>query len=292
MLPEQRGEGAPVLRGQRVGPVVFGEDVLQHEGVYDQDSLQDPQAQHGHFLLVLAVGGDLAAFAAVDNRVRAVEGLDDVEAFGDLALQLAAAQEPGDEDRALCAADLQHCLVGGVGRGAGEAAQDRLGRSGALTDRGGVLDHLVVVLLDQVPADRAGQRRGQERVGVGLPSDQTVQADLVDLLDPGEQVEPQQSGDAEADLGLYVDESSGSSIPGVSPRWTKAITGTCSGFCWRLLSLIRRPGLGAGFPRTGLRQPRHHRRLRPGYVLSAGHDRRAARTAGLAGLRRVRFHRA
>lgn len=54
--------------------------------------LPDPQAQHGHLLLIAAVGGDLTALAVADDGVRAVERLDDVEALGDLALQLPAAQ--------------------------------------------------------------------------------------------------------------------------------------------------------------------------------------------------------
>jgi len=64
VLPEQRGESASVLRGEQLGPVVFGEDVLEHEGVHvDEGGLQDAQAEHGHLLLILAVGGDLAALA-------------------------------------------------------------------------------------------------------------------------------------------------------------------------------------------------------------------------------------
>ena len=60
------------------------------------------------------------------------------------------------------------------------------------------------LLLDEVPADRAGQRRGQLRVGVGFAGDRPVQPHLVDLLDPGQQVEAQQPGDAEPDLGLAM----------------------------------------------------------------------------------------
>jgi hypothetical protein len=57
----------------------------------------------------------------------------------------------------------------------------------------------VVPLLDQVPADRAGQRRRQSRVGVGQALGWQVQLHGVDLLEPGDQVEAQQPGDAEPD---------------------------------------------------------------------------------------------
>jgi hypothetical protein len=91
-----------------------------------------------------------------------------------------------------------------MGRGAGEPAQDRLGRSRAGPDRGGVLDHLVILLGDQLPADRPGQRRRQGGVGVRLAGSRPVQLYFVDLLDPREQVEAEQPGDPEADLGLAV----------------------------------------------------------------------------------------
>jgi len=73
-----------------------------------------------------------------------------------------------------------------------------------LPDGGGVLDHLVVVLRDQVPSDRSSQRRGQPWVSIRGASGRTVQADPVELLDPRQQVEPEQPGDPEADLGLTV----------------------------------------------------------------------------------------
>ena len=92
--------------------------------------------------------------------------------------------------------------------GPGEAAQDRLSARGAGPDRGRVLDHLVVLLGDDVPPDRPRQRRRQPRVRVGFAGGRAVEPDLVDPLDPREQVEAEEPGDAEADLGLYVDKSS------------------------------------------------------------------------------------
>jgi len=112
--------------------------------------------------LTLPLGGAVQKCSqqGVDDAVGPVPRLDDVEALVDLALQAAVAQVAGHEDGALGAADLDHGLVGGVdGVGAGEPAQDGLGGGGAGPDRGGVLDHLVVLLGDDVPADRAGQRR-------------------------------------------------------------------------------------------------------------------------------------
>ncbi|BFU46671.1 hypothetical protein KRMM14A1004_49080 [Krasilnikovia sp. MM14-A1004] len=62
--PEQRRQATPVSVGQLRGPFLVGEDVLDHEGVdVHQGGLQYAQAQHGQFLLVSAVGGDVAALA-------------------------------------------------------------------------------------------------------------------------------------------------------------------------------------------------------------------------------------
>ena len=92
VLPKQGRQPAPVFGSEELGPLVFGEDILEHQRVHvHQGGLQNLQAHHGHLLFLSAVGRDLAAFAVVDDGVRAIERLDDVEAFGDLALQFAAA---------------------------------------------------------------------------------------------------------------------------------------------------------------------------------------------------------
>jgi hypothetical protein len=60
--PEQRGQAAPVGVGEPGDPLAVDEDVLDHQGVdVDQGGLQHPQAENREFLLVAAVGGDVAA---------------------------------------------------------------------------------------------------------------------------------------------------------------------------------------------------------------------------------------
>jgi hypothetical protein len=80
----------------------------------------------------------------------------------------------------------EHGLVDGVGGVAGEAAQDGVGRGGPDTDGGGELDHLVVVLLDQVPPDRPGHRRRRSAEGLLVGA---VELDLVDPFDARQEVE-------------------------------------------------------------------------------------------------------
>jgi hypothetical protein len=197
---EQRGEAAAVGVTEDAGPFRFGQGVLDHQGVYEgQAGLQDLQAQHGQFLFFAAVGGQLAPLAEVDVVVDAVVVLHDVQPGAGLALQVTVPQPAGQEDGPLGAAGLEHGGVGGVGDVFGEPAQDRLCAGGPQPDRGRVLDHRVVLRLDDVPADRPGQRGLQQRVGASVALPGQVQLHLVDLLEPGDQVEVQQPGDAEPD---------------------------------------------------------------------------------------------
>ena len=201
--PEQRGKATQVVRAQLGQALV--EDVLDHEGVeVHHGALQDPQAQHRQFLLVAPVGRDVAALAEVDDGVSRVPRLGDVQARVDLALQLPVAEVAGHEQGPLRPAGLQHRLVGRVHRvGALEPAQDRGGLRGAGADRRGVLDHLVVLVGDQVPPDRpADHRGGKPRVGVAGAG--SVEPDAVDRLDPRQQVEAEQPGQPEPDDGLAV----------------------------------------------------------------------------------------
>src|SRR6266851_1611441 len=89
VLPEQRAEPPPVGQGQQGGPFGFGQDLLKHEGVdEDEGGLQDPQAQRGHLDLLFVVGGDLPALAVADDRVGPVPGFHHVQALLDLPLQV------------------------------------------------------------------------------------------------------------------------------------------------------------------------------------------------------------
>ena len=72
------------------------------------------QGEHPELLLVAAVGRELAALAEEDDAVDAVPRLDQVQALLNLALQVAVTQVAGDEDRLLCAAELEHRLVDGL----------------------------------------------------------------------------------------------------------------------------------------------------------------------------------
>lgn len=82
---------------------------------------------------------------------------------------------------------------------AGEPPQDRLGRGGSQPDRRRILDHRIELLADQIPSDRTGQRRLQQRVRLTGAFVGQVQLHVVDLLESGDEVEPEQPGDAEPD---------------------------------------------------------------------------------------------
>jgi hypothetical protein len=188
--PEQ-AEAGGITQCRRFAYSRIGQHVLEHEGVdVDQRGLQHPQAGDGEFPLVAAVGGQLAALAVQDDLLAAVVGLQHVETLVDLPLQVPVAQVAAGEDGLLGAADLQHRLVGRVGRRSGEAAQDRLGGGGPDPDGGPVADHHVVLLADQAPPDRPGQRRPKPRVGAGFAGGGPVQPHRVIRLILGSRSNP------------------------------------------------------------------------------------------------------
>ena len=96
------------------------------------------------------------------------------------------------------AAEFLDRLVGGVlGAAAAESGQDLLGFGGAQLQRPGVLDHLVVLLADEVPADGPRQDRFQARVRGAIA--RAVQARRADVLQPGQQPVAEQVGEGEPD---------------------------------------------------------------------------------------------
>jgi hypothetical protein len=89
-----------------------------------------------------------------------------------------------------------------------EAAQDRLGLGGAEADGRNVLDHLVVLLADQLPVDRPGQNGLQVRVGIRLPDIGSGQLLNMDRLQPRHELEPQQPAERKGGRVLVVGASS------------------------------------------------------------------------------------
>jgi len=73
---------------------------------YTSEACKIRRHQRGHLRLFAPVGGDLLAAPVADHPVGPVPRLHDVQAFLDLALQVAAEQVTGDKDCFLGAADL------------------------------------------------------------------------------------------------------------------------------------------------------------------------------------------
>jgi len=170
--PEQRAEGAAVLLGEPSGPLRCTEDPLEKNGVdQHQGRLEQVEGQHGDLLVLTVSPGQLACLAVAEDRVGAVPVLHHLEAFVDLPPQAGQAQVVGHEDGPHGSAQLDQ---GGVGRvlrpGPGETAQDGLGLGRAQAEGRGVLHHLVVLLGDQVPADRSGDDGAEVVVGVAVGS--------------------------------------------------------------------------------------------------------------------------
>ena len=196
----RRSSSRELLRPRR-----FGQDLLQQQGVdVHERGLEQVQREHRRLGVLLVRAGQGAVLAVVEHGVRAVPVLHDLEAAVDLPAQVGAGEVVAGEDGAHGAAEFFEGLVGGVlGAAAGEAPQHLLGLRGAQPQGGGVLDHLVVLLRDQLPADRPGQR-GAERRPAGRGVVRAVQADAADVLQPGQQAEVEQLGEREPDDGGAV----------------------------------------------------------------------------------------
>ena len=102
------------------------------------------------------------------------------------------------------------CVGGMLGTSAGEAPEDLLGLGGAEPEGGGVLDELVVLVLDQLPSDRPGKHVFDVRV-CGLPGSfvvgrpvGAVQAYAADVLQAREKPEAEEVREGEADDGGAV----------------------------------------------------------------------------------------
>ena len=62
----------------------------------------------------------------------------------------------------------------------------------AQPERGDVLDHLVILLADQLPVDRAREDGGEVGIRAGLAGIGPVQALLADALEPRQELEAQE----------------------------------------------------------------------------------------------------
>ena len=171
-----------------------------HEQCVDvhQPRLQQVQRQHRHLGMLAVPPGEIAVLAVEDDVVGGIPVLHHLQPAVDLAPQLGCGEVVAGEDCSYGAAQLLQRLVGRVFRSAaGEPAQDRLGLGGAQPQRCGVLDHLVVLLGDQLPQDGSGQHRTEFDVGRGVVW--SVQPHRADVLQPGQQPEPEQFGEGEPD---------------------------------------------------------------------------------------------
>jgi len=120
------------------------------------------QRVYRDLLVIQSIARDLAAFAEEDEAIGRVPALNHVQPFMDLTPQRLLAKVAAEESGLRCFAQLGQCLVGRMlDIAAGETSQDRLQISRALGHGRRVAHHLVVLLLDQRPIDRARQNAGE-----------------------------------------------------------------------------------------------------------------------------------
>jgi hypothetical protein len=158
MLPDQRGQGAEISRGEFAWPVRLGQNLLQHEGVDVHHAvLEKMQVEHADLVILSAVADHFAATGEENEVIGAVPLLDDVQTFVDLPAECLAVKVLAQEDGLHGPAKLREGLVGRMLNVAPhEAAQDRFGLGCAKTDGRHVFDQLVVLLANEFPVDRLG----------------------------------------------------------------------------------------------------------------------------------------
>ena len=162
-------------------------------------------------------------------------------------------------------------MLARVLRAAGvEPAQDLLALGGAKLQRPRVLDHLVVLLGDQVPVDRPGQHRLQP--GRVRAVRRPVQPGGADVLQPGQQPVAEQVGEREPDhagaVGVGVvrgDLRVGvGGVPDQALHHRRHLTGGI-----RLELRVHAPALAFDVPSRSARRGRHSGRATPSSISSS-----------------------
>src|SRR5262245_40889403 len=74
----------------------------------------------------------------------------------------------------------------------GESLEKRVGISGTQAERRGIFDHLIVLLPNQLPADRPGEDRREVGVVVRAARDGSIELLRGDSFESGHQVKAQQ----------------------------------------------------------------------------------------------------
>src|SRR6266571_9077117 len=88
--------------------------------------------------------------------------------------------------------------------GASETAQDRLGLRRAQAQRGGVFDHLIILLTNQVPVDSTRENQAEFGILFGIGCLHQVEFLLIDVLKAGHQLEAKQPAKAKGNLTLSM----------------------------------------------------------------------------------------
>ena len=184
----------------------LGQHFLDHQRVdVDHAVLDQVQREHADLVVLAAVAGHLAAAGEEHEIVAPFHCSTTFRPSWISRRSSFDMQIPAEEDRLDGLAQFGEGLVGRVLHVVlGEAAQDRFRFGRAQAKRRGVLDHLVVLLPDQLPVDRLRQDRLQVRIGIGLAGFRAVQLLRVDGFQPWQQLEAEQPAEGKGDRALAV----------------------------------------------------------------------------------------
>ena len=155
------------------------------------------------------IGGQDPLAAIAEKVIGLIPPFDHVQACLHLVAQLDGRQILTEVDRLRDFAQLGQGLIGGMRHVIGvEALEDRLGRGCARLEGHRMLDHLIVLLGNEVPANRAAQDTRQVGEGPRHALVGQVEPFVFDPLEAGHQAHAtQQVTERKGDLGLAMEST-------------------------------------------------------------------------------------
>src|SRR4029434_4681334 len=180
--------------------------MLQHEGVdVDERDLEEMQSEHSDFLIFQATGGHLAAFAIEDEIVRTVPVFDHLEPVINFSSEGFFLKVLAEKDRLDHLPEFNDRVIGGVWEGAASKTfENGFGIGRTQPECRGILDHGLIVLPDQVPANRSSQDGFEMRIRLRLAGRRPIELLAMDPFEAGQQLEIEEVAKGKRDLTLTM----------------------------------------------------------------------------------------
>ena len=206
MEVDKGGEGLEISWRHPCPPCRIGEDMLQHESVdVDERNLEEMEGEHSDFLVFQAVGSQLTAFAIEDEVVGTVPVFDYLKSIINFSSEGFLLEILAEKDRLDHLPEFDDRVVRGVWEGAaGKAFEKGLGIGSAQPEGRRILDHSLIMLPEQVPANRPSQDGLEMRIRLRLAGRRPIELLAMDPFEAGQQLEIEEVAKGKRDLTLAM----------------------------------------------------------------------------------------